>query len=145
MSAFIVSDSTINAPLSWISMAYRDRNFSNIASYLLPEAGYDIKDDPEALPRLAAEMFALNVDAVNHRYPPARLPVSNRPLRTRRHRCPETVAVLALPMQRGRRTRDNAVSAHAPSHRRDCLRDCPPNRSMGPRTVGALDKKGAKA
>jgi hypothetical protein len=68
MSAFIVSNSTINAAVSWISCAYRDRNFSHIASYLLPEAGYDIKDDPEALPRLTTEMFALNVDAVNQRY-----------------------------------------------------------------------------
>jgi len=68
MSAFVVSDSTINAAVSWISFTDRDRSFSHLTSYLLPEAGYDIKNDPEALPRLASEMFALNVDAVNARY-----------------------------------------------------------------------------
>ena len=65
MSAFMVSDSTINAAVTWISLKDRDHNFSHISSHMLPEAGYDVKDDPA---RLAAEMFALNVEAVNARY-----------------------------------------------------------------------------
>jgi len=64
MSAFVVSDSTINAAVSWIDD--QRGSFSFISGTLLP--GYDIKHDPEALGRLAADMFALNVDAVNARY-----------------------------------------------------------------------------
>ena len=65
MSAFMVSDSTINAAVTWISLKARDHNFGHISSHMLPEAGYDVKDDPA---RLASEMFALNVEAVNARY-----------------------------------------------------------------------------
>ena len=68
MSAFVVSDSTINAVVSWIDAMRNSRSFSHISAYLLPQAGYDIEHDPEALNRLATEMFALNVDAVNQRY-----------------------------------------------------------------------------
>ena len=64
MSAFVVSDSTINAAVTWLQHTDRSRNFSFIT--MLPS--YDLVKDPEAANRLACDMFQLNVDAVNARY-----------------------------------------------------------------------------
>ena len=68
MSAFVVSDSTINAAITWLDTVSGKNAFSHISAHMLPEAGYEVRKEIDAYERLATDMFQLNVDAVNQRY-----------------------------------------------------------------------------
>jgi len=69
MSAFVVADETINTVVSWLEMKASgapDLYFGG-CSRILAEAGYQVEFSEHA-ERLADDMFALNVEAVNQRY-----------------------------------------------------------------------------
>ena len=66
MSAFMVSDATINGALGWLEFSHRSDPYSNI-SRALKDGGYDL-DDGASAGRLARDMFALNILGVDARY-----------------------------------------------------------------------------
>jgi hypothetical protein len=67
MSAFIVRDVTINKIVSFLQLkAMGDPYYQ--PNRIVSSAGYAACNDGEAA-RLARDLFALNVRAVNHRYP----------------------------------------------------------------------------
>ena len=68
MSAFVVQDETINKVVRFFWM-HRDPWGTNEPRHLIDQAGYDLGKYEER-ERLAADMFALNVEAVNQRYGP---------------------------------------------------------------------------
>ena len=67
MSAFIVSDKTINKVVGWVNDSQRRQFLEPIlkVAELNPS-------DPDWQSKLGAKMFALNVEAVNARYGPAK-------------------------------------------------------------------------
>lgn len=67
MSAYVVDDITINKVVSWLALEhYTSVTHSSCGDYLA-EAGYDMRSR-KGQRRLAEDMFALNVKAVNERY-----------------------------------------------------------------------------
>lgn len=67
MSAFVVSDTTINKIVSWLYQEPTNAVTWGGCQDILARHGYDIKTEQEAR-RLANDLFALNVRAVDERY-----------------------------------------------------------------------------